>query len=238
MSTLGNPYIPHDNNLTMALDVSNPKSYSGSGTVWKDLVNGLIFNSTGTQTPIEVINNAKSFAFNGSGYWYCNSGYNLVDLGGDMTLLMWLYSEAISIRKTVFEKAGTSYASYEQEIACTWETGNEVSWYSRYNAYDYGSTAACTIGSWNLVGIKMNTGKTATARAGYYSKNGGVWTQNYTSRSTTAITAAGEIRIGAGYAGTCDVGNVGMVLTYNKMLSDSEVLAVYNATKRRYGLNS
>jgi hypothetical protein len=151
---------------------------------------------------------------------------------------MWLYSEAISIRKTVFEKAGTSYASYEQEIACTWETGNEVSWYSRYNAYDYGSTAACTIGSWNLVGIKMNTGKTATARAGYYSKNGGVWTQNYTSRSTTAITAAGEIRIGAGYAGTCDVGNVGMVLTYNKMLSDSEVLAVYNATKRRYGLNS
>jgi len=224
-------------NLTLCLDVNNSKSYPGSGAVWYDLCQGLVFNSTGTQTPIETINNAKSFAFNGSGYWYCNSGYTNVDLGGDMTLLMWLYSETITTRKTVFEKAGTSNASYQQEIACTWETANDISWYSRLTPeYDFGTTSACTVGSWNLMGIKMSSGKTTTARAGYYSKNGGPWVQNYTSRSNVALIAAADIRIGTGYAGTCDVGNVGMVLTYSKMLDNSEVLQIYNSTKSRFGL--
>ena len=237
MSTRGNPYIPHDSGLTLCLDVSNPRSYPGSGTVWTDLAQGLVFNSTGTQTPIEVISAAKSFAFNGSGYWYCNSGYNLVDLGGDMTLLMWLYSETISIRKTVFEKAGPSYGSYQQEIACTWETSNNISYYSRYSPnYDYGNTDVCTLNNWNMVGIKMSSGKTTTARTGFYSKNGSAWVSSYTSNSNTALIASGEIRIGTGYAGTCDVGNVGMVLCYNRMLTDQEVLQNYNATKRRYGL--
>lgn len=223
--------------LSMYLDVGNPKSYPGSGTVWKDLTRGLIFNSTGTATPVETINNAKSFAFNGSGYWFCNSGFGNVDLGGDCTIILWLYSEAISIRRTVFEKAGTTYASYQQEVAMTWETANNISWYSRQSPdYDYGGTDVCTIGSWNMMSIKMSTGKTTTARAGYYSKNGGAWVQNYTSRSNTALVAAGEIRIGAGYAGTCDVGNVGSVLCYNKMLSDAEILQNYNATKGRFGL--
>ena len=224
-------------NLTLCLDVNNAKSYPGTGTVWYDLCQGLVFNSAGTQTSIETLNNSKSFAFNGSGYWYCNSGYSNVDLGGDMTLLMWLYNKAFVTRRTVFQKAGTSYQSYEQEIACTWEPGNEVSWYSRYSAaYDYGSTTPCTVNSWNLVGIKMSTGKTTTARAGYYSKNGGPWVQNYTSRSNVAVVAAADIQIGTGYAGTCDTGNVGMVLTYNKMLNDSEVLQIYNSTKSRFGL--
>lgn len=237
MSVQGNPYSVHDRNLTLLLDVSNTKSYPGSGTVWTDLVGGLVFNSAGTITPVETINTAKSFAFNGSGYWYCNSGYSNVDLGGDCTIILWLYSEAISIRRTVFEKAGTSYQSYQQEVAMTWETANNISWYSRQSAdYDYGGTDVCTIGSWNMMSIKMSTGKTTTARAGYYSKNGGSWVQNYTSRSNTALVAAGEIRIGAGYAGTCDVGNVGMVMCYNKMLTDQEILQNYNTTRTRFGL--
>jgi len=234
MSTQGGPSIIKDG-LTLCLDVTNLNSYSGTGTVWKDLAQGLIFNSTGTQTPLETINGAKSFAFNGSGYWYCNSGFGNVDLGGDCTIILWLYSESISVRKTVFEKAGTSNASYQQEVAMTWEVANDISWYSRLNPdYDFGSTAACTIGSWNMMAIKMSTGKTATARSGYYSKNGGSWIQNYTSRSSTALIAAGEIRIGTGYAGACDVGNVGMVVCYNKMLNDAEILNNYIATKSRF----
>jgi len=237
MSVQGNPYIINDSSLKLLLDVSNLNSYPGSGAVWKDLVQGLTFNSTGTQTPLETINAAKSFAFNGSGYWYCNSGYENVDLGGDMTLIMWLYSETISTRKTVFEKAGTSYASYQQEIACTWEPANDISWYSRLSPdYDFGNTATCTLNKWNMMGIKMSTGKTATARTGFYSKNGGSWIQNYTSRSNTALISSGEIRVGTGYSGTCDVGNVGVVMAYNKMLTNDEVLQLYNATKSRFGL--
>ncbi len=234
MSTQGGPSIIKDG-LTLCLDVTNLNSYSGTGTVWKDLAQGLIFNSTGTQTPLETINAAKSFAFNGSGYWYCNSGFGNVDLGGDCTIILWLYSEAISTRKTVFEKAGTSNASYQQEVAMTWETANDISWYSRLNPdYDYASTTTCTVGGWNMMGIKMSTGKTASARTGFYSKNGAPWISNYYSRSSTALITSGEIRIGTGYAGTCDVGNVGMVVCYNKMLNDTEILNNYIATKSRF----
>jgi hypothetical protein len=85
-----------------------------------------------------------------------------------------------------------------------------------------------------MMGIKMSTGKTASARTGFYSKNGAPWISNYNSRSSTALVASGEIRIGTGYAGTCDVGNVGMVVCYNKMLNDTEILNNYIATKSRF----
>lgn len=236
MATFYSPKVVTDN-LSLLLDVTNTKSYPGTGTVWMDLASNLTFNSAGTTTPVETMAGVKSFAFNSSGYWYCNSGYGAVDMGGDCTLIMWLYNEGLSVRRTVFEKAGTIYASYEQEIAVTWETDNYYSYYSRWNAYDYsGGNGPVTLNAWSMNALKMSTGKTTTARTGFYSKNGGPWISNYVSRSSTAITPATDIRIGTGYAGTVDTGNIAMVLAYNKMLSDTEILQIYNATKGRFGV--
>jgi hypothetical protein len=226
------------NGLVLALDAADRNSYSGSGTIWKDMVQNLTFNSQGaTQTPFTTIGGSPCFDFNGSGYWECGTNFNLVDLGGDCTIIMWFYCESTAGRTTIFEKAGTSYASYEQEIAVTWEVANDFSYYSRYSpAYDYASTAASTVNAWNMVGIKMSTGKTAAARTGFYSKNGSAWTSLYTSRSNIALVASGAIRIGSGYAGTVTNGYISSVLCYNKMLTDAEVFQNYNATKRRFGL--
>jgi hypothetical protein len=222
--------------LSLNLDVNNTKSYPGSGSVWYDLVNNLQFNSSGTQTPLETKANSQSFAFNDSGYWYCNTNYSLVDLGGDCTLIMWLYGEDIINRKTVFEKAGTIYASYEQELAITWEVGGNFSYYSRHLTYDYGFMEATTTNSWNMMSLKMSSGKSSTVRTGFRSKNGSAWMADYYTRSGTALVAAADIKIGTGYAGTCDVGNIGMILAYNRMLSDDEILQNYNALKNRYNL--
>ena len=84
--------------------------------------------------------------------------------------------------------------------------------------------------------IKMSTGLTTAARAGYWSKNGSAWTQNYTSRSTTPITTAGAVQIGTGYAGTVDNGSVSLVACYNRMLSDSEIAQNYEAWRGRFTL--
>jgi hypothetical protein len=228
--------IPTDN-LAMLVDVSNPKSYPGSGSTWVDVVGKRNFSSNGTQTPLETINGVQSFAFNGSGWWGSNDNTNGVDMGGDCTLLMWIYSEGISERDTVFEKAGTVAQSYQQEIAVTWEVGNNWSWYSRQTPnYDSSNTTALTLNAWNLMGIRMSTGRTSAARTGYYSKNGGAWIQSYNSRSNTALTTAGQIRIGNGYAGVVEAGNVSLVATYNKQLSNEEVKAFYDATRGRFGL--
>jgi hypothetical protein len=231
------PNIPR-NNLSLALDAASPRSYPGSGADWFDLSpNKITMSSYGTQTPITTINGAKCFDFNGSGYWASDSGHENVDFAGDCTLLMWVYAEDLSERDTIFEKSGTSFNSYEQEIAVTYETGESFSWYSRrYDDYDYGSTTTMTIGAWNLMGIKMSTGKTTTARTGFWSKNGSSWSASYTSRSNTAIVPAGAVIIGSGYAGPVENGYIAMVYCYNKMLDDNEVLQFYNGTKSRFGL--
>jgi hypothetical protein len=228
--------IPQDS-IAMLVDATNTKSYSGSGSSWIDLVGNRTFSSAGTQTPFETKAGVKSFAFNGSGYWYSDTNTSGVDMGGDCTLLMWIYSEGIAERDTLFEKAGTSYNSYQQEIAVTWETNSALSYYTRYSPnYDYGTTTSFTLNGWSLMGIRMSTGKTTSARAGYYSKNGAAWVSSYVSRSNTAVLAAGQIRIGSGYAGTVEAGNVGLVATYNKQLSNAEVNQFFNATRGRFGV--
>lgn len=222
--------------LTLCLDAANSKSYPGSGTTWTDLVQNLTFNSAGTITPFGTVGGTSALTFNGSGYWVCNSGFSNVNLGGDCTIILMLYEVGHSVRKTIFEKAGTIYQSYEQEIAMTWEVGQDISWYSRYNTYDYGGTSACTTNAWNMMAIKMSTGLTTAARTGFYSKNGSPWVSNYFSRSSTALVASGEIRVGTGYAGTVDNGSIAMVICYNRMLTDDEIFRNYAALRGRFSI--
>jgi len=237
MATAYQPNIVTDN-LSLCLDVSNPKSYSG-GSTWKDLANGIEFASSGTQTPIATREGIRCFDFNGSGYWSSQGGTSQsdkVDMGGDCTLIIWLYSEDVTVRKTIFEKAGTIGTSYQQEIAVTWETSEAWSYYSRISNYDYAGSYTAVIGKWNMMAIKMSTGRTATARTGFRSLNGSAWNASYTSRSSSALTSAGAVRVGTGYAGTVAVGAIGSVLCYNKMLDDDEILHNYNATKGKFGI--
>jgi hypothetical protein len=233
------PKIPTDQ-LKMCLDANNIKSHSGSATTWTDLAQGLPYSKIGI-FPLtkSFISGSDAFVANGNGYWEGSTNTSTVDFGGDCTLVMWIYCITPGTRRTIFEKAGNSYSSYQQEIACTWETSNSISWYSRYdatNGYDYAGTAAMTANKWNMVGIKMSTGKTATARTGFYSMDGGTWVNGYNSRTSTAIVPAGNIRIMNGYAGTMESGYLGMVMGYNKMLTDTEISSVFNATRGRFGV--
>ena len=225
------------NGLVLSLDAADRNSYPGSGTTWRDMSQNLTFNSFGTTTAWGDVGGTKALTFNGSGYWECSTNSSFVNLGGDCTIILWLYEVGHGVRKSVFEKAGNTYASYQQEIAMTWEVSQNISYYSRaIPDYDFGSTDVCTTNAWNMIAVKMSTGLTATARTGFISKNGSPWTANYTSRSNTALVAAGAIRIGTGYASTVDNGSIASVFCYNKMLSDAEILQNYNAQKSRFGL--
>lgn len=241
MSVTAGPYIP-PSGLVLLLDVGNTKSYPGSGTTWTDLAQNLSFTSFGTtQTPVETMGKIKSFAFNGSGYWECTSGSSAVDLAGDFTLIMWLYEETQAVRRTVFEKAGNTYNSYQQELAITWETGTAWSYYSRYDAvaatpYDYGGTTTFTNLAWNMIAIKLSSGKSSTARTGFYSKNGAPWSASYTSNTSTAIVPAGNLRVGNGYAGVVGNGNIATLMVYNYMLSNTEINDLYNSYRYRFDI--
>ena len=223
--------------ISLCLLPQNSICYPKGGGSWYDIANGLTLTSYGTQTPFTTMGGALGFSFNDSGYWVCTSNSNLVDLGGDCTIILWIYGTTGESRRTIFQKNGTIYASYEQEIAMTWENGNGISYYSRCcPTYDYAGTEATSSNVWNMMSFKLSTGKTTAARRGYRSKNGSAWVEDYVSRSNTAIVAAGDLVIGTGYAGTCYSGGIGTVLCYNKLLSDAELLQVYNTTKTYYGL--
>ena len=222
--------------LILRLETFNTDSYPGSGTTWTDIASEKSFSSTGTQTPKETVDGVVSFGFNGSGHWIGSgtSGTN-IDMAGPVTLIMWVFAENSLERDGIFEKAGNSYNSYEQEIAVTWEILDHWSFYSSYNTYDHMQTTRLHNGSWNMVAIKMTTGKTTDARDGKMSLNGAAWSGTYTSRSNTAIVPAGEIYIGKNYTGEMHYGNVAAVLVYDREITDAELLENYNYYKEDFG---
>lgn len=224
--------------LSCYLDAQIEQS-SGTTGKWFDISgNGLEFDSYGTALSLTNLGGYQGFQFNNSGYFQCNDKYGSVDMGGDCTLVMWVYCVDITERDTIFEKVGNGTSSYRQEIAVTWETSEAFSYYSRRTPnYDHANTSAMTKNAWNMVSIKMSTGRTATSRTGFYSKNGANYTANYNSRSNTALESALNIRVGNGYAGPVEGSNgIGAVLTYNRMLSDAEISQVYQSTKGKFGL--
>lgn len=228
--------------LSCYLDAQIEQSAGTTGK-WFDISgNGLEFQSYGTALSLANLGGYQGFQFNNSGYFQCNDKYGSVDIGGDCTLVLWVWCTSITERDTIFEKVGNGTSSYRQEIAVTWEASEAFSYYSRRTpAYDHANTSACDTnggaGAWTMMAIKMSTGRTATARTGFYSKNGANWTANYNSRSNTALNSALQIRVGNGYAGPVEGPNgIGAVLTYNKMLSDAEISQVYQSTKGKFGL--
>lgn len=223
--------------LKLYLDTTNPASYPGTGTSWTDLSQGLVFSSNGTQTPFSSVGGASAFSFNGSGNWTNSASPSLVDMAGDCTLIMWLYGNTPGAsRSNPFEKAGNTYQSYEQEIATTWETNGTLTWYSRQGSYDSAATGSLSSGAWNMVAIKMSSGKVQGARrTGFYSINGANWISNYTANSVNSILTAGTIRIGTGYAGTVSSGAISVVMVYNRLLTNNEISQNYEYFRRSFG---
>lgn len=239
---MANSYGPRviTQDLSFYLDAADANSYPGTGSYWYDLASGIRMTAVTATTPLVTVAGAKCMDFAGnSGYWQSNLGNtNLVDMGGNCSLLMWVYFQEISPRTTIFEKAGTSYNSYQQEIAVTWETDESLSYYSRYSPnYDYAKIESQNVSKnqWHLVALKMSTGRTSATRSGFYSVNGSNWTANYSSRSTTALISSGAIRVGSGYAGTINNGKIACVMCYNKMLDNDEIKINYEALKGRFG---
>lgn len=218
--------------LTFNVDAGNTKSYPGSGSNWYDLgPNNINLSLIGTLN-FTTLGNASCFGFNSSMYWTSTTdAAQTTDYRYGSTIELWLYNQTKSVRKTVFQKNGNTYQSYEQEIAMTWEVSNDISGYRAYNAYDFSASGALNNNTWNhcvfVLGPYLGTGQ-------WYVN--GAASGSYTQRATQWPPQANEIVIGTGYAGTMDTGGVAVVRTYRSMFTASQVLQNYNATKTRFGL--
>lgn len=207
-------------------------SKSNPSRTWYDMgPNQINLTPTGTIN-YTAYGGVTCFGFNGSMYWSSAiATAQLTDYRYGSTIELWLYNQTKSVRKTVFEKAGNTYSSYEQEIAMTWEVANDISAYRAYNAYDYSSSTGLNNNAWNhcvmVLGPHLSPGQ-------WYLN--GVAAGSYTQRAVQLPPQANQIRIGTGYAGTVDTGGIAVVRTYRTMFDASDIAQLYANQKTRFGL--
>ena len=194
-----------------------------------------------THTPLTTIDGVKCLEFNGSGYWQSISNHGSVDFSDDMTLEIWYYWEGrVSTRRTIFQKDGTTYNSYQQEVAITIEgtaQGRDVTLYRRRSTYDSMTGTGFNEDAWNhIVFIAETDGINADGEI--YVNGSATSIGSYNDNSNLAITAAGAVKIGNGYAGKMDTdcGAIAIVRGYNRMLSNEERLYNFNVERGRFGI--
>ena len=232
--------------LILSLDAGNPKSYTSGSSLWKDLSgNNVDFYQSGSvgstnNLTFETLNGVQCFQFNEQKAYAHDNGADL-DLSGAITLEYWVYFGGLATRTTFFEKGGTTYLSYQQEIAMTLETDNAMSWFWGVSTYDQHKIAIPS-SQWVQFGITRVAGTGTKTTVGYINgQTTSFLINNY--RNTSAITATNnQIRIGVGYAinapyNCMEAGNyVSIVRAYNRMLTDGEIEENFNAERARFGI--
>jgi hypothetical protein len=220
MSTKYSPKII-TNGLVLSLDAANNKSYPGSGTTWTDLSGN---NNTGTLTNGPTFNagNQGSIVFDGTNDYVPigTSGFPFGSSAG--TLSVWAKTNTISSGYIWIVSYGTALGSQSRFLGINSST---------YLFGGYGddiNASGVPLNTWfNMVGVYDGT------NAFLYINGNLVSGPTAKSWNTIANNAQlGRQTNGGEYWN----GNISQVQVYNRVLSATEVLQNYNATKSRFGL--
>ena len=224
MSCAGGPDLIQ-NGLVLCLDAANTKSYSGSGTIWRDLNN----NKNGTLTNGPVFNSDKlgSIYFDGS-----NDYINMSNFAHPYseTIIVWARSAAANwnidgwisssrrqnghIMHPVLNTKNFEYYILDQTASFNLVGSYTISDITIPHMYSF-STNGSNIHKIYLDGILQNTNTNSITR-----------TQNPTAQPWYLGLDDGLGRYGNGY--------IYYVARYNRQLTDIEILQNYNALKGRF----
>ncbi len=206
--------------LQVFLDAGNVRSYSGTGNTAFDL------SGTGNTSALT----------NGPTFNSSNLGAFVLDGTNDYILVK---SQANILSKTAYTKLAWFYVtsfSTSNNIISGGFSGQHAFWLFASNRLYAGHN-----GNWSTV-----TGGTTLSLSTWYHgavtyNNSTGWVlylngaQDGTSVDTTTFTGNQEISIGSYGTGNNFTGRIASVQVYNRVLSASEIVQNYNATKRRYG---
>lgn len=223
------------NGLVFCVDAADTNSYPGTGTTWSDL---LTSGRTGTLTNGPTFNssNRGSIVFDGTNDYIDFGNTNIgVDLT-DKSFCAWVYfgsslNNPTGIIDKDFDNGGTNYGGWG-----FWVQSNRKLWWWNHGNQDLLDDGSVTIGTniWTHIAVTYNY---STKTAIFYIN--GVLNSSKTNASivekssSTSNLVIGCIR---GAAGGFANGRISNVSAYNKVLSATEILQNYNATKGRYNL--
>ncbi len=224
MGTKYNPTVVR-NGLALYLDAANPRSYSGSGNTWYNIISGAI---GGTMVGVGYSTfNGGYFNFTGSEYMTFASTPPVAQSTLSSTVEIVAYRNNLSVFGVMF---GGGAEATNQSFWFGNRNGSS-NFMMAYFANDLDATTSTTNVAWNhyVATYDNATGRRAT----YY--NGALLAQNV---SGVTNTSASVFMIGAlNVLGTPSYhfnGRIAFVKIYNRALTAAEVLQNYNATKARY----
>lgn len=224
MSAQYGPNLPL-NGLVLNLDAGNKRSYPGTGNNWYDLSSRK--NHCTLQAGTAAYSNGGIY-FDMSTYWKGpDSGFNYGT--NPSTQIVWCRPATGSANKILFYY-GTTAASQARGLL--------ISATSKYNFWGYGndldSGLSMTLNTWNMC-VAVYQGTTTPYQKSYLNDATGG-----TSSLTWNTVSHGDYYVGADTGYTVGTrawyGNVGQVLVYNRVLTPLEILQIYDAGKKRFGL--
>lgn len=220
MSAKGGPDIVR-NGLVLYLDAANDKSYPGSGTTWEDL-SGNGNNATLYNTPTYTNNNIHTFNFDETNDYAKVDNTSILSTSS-YTKIAWFRPESSTANIISGGGGDGQHAFWMAGTDNTLAAGHNGSW----TTVQY--SPGTMLNKWWMGAVTFNTS------SGWVLYLNGIEVD--TDVSTTTFTLGNTVRVGA-YQDAANLfdGDIPIVKIYNRVLTASEVLQNYNATKGRFGL--
>ncbi len=246
MGLAHSPHIVRDN-LILYVDAGNVKSYSGSGTTWKDLSGkgNDTENGTSPNAASFVSTEPKCFNFNQSQSRFMGTplfAQNVCPNAG--TVEVW-YQHNQSTHNEMgmlyFEGNGNGFG-IERELHLGQRGDGRVNFFIEgadadinINTTDLIAANTWTCAVATFTGLTQNATKSAKLYINGSIKESQVTSANFRNGTiTNGIIGRARGQINGVYRKL--VGKIAVVKVYSKQLSDSEVLQNYNALKSRFGV--
>jgi hypothetical protein len=224
--------------LVLYLDAANTRSYPGTGTTWADLsrsvntgtlINGPTFNS----------GNGGSVAFDGvDDYVKGDSIFSTLNGTNKLSLSMWINVTDLLSNRILFHIPKNLTASNSQVLIFLRTTGVLDISVNSTGIYSRSISGSVTSNVWTNVNINFDLSQASSANRIRPYVNGVDVFSLSNNPSTSFPVSTGEYWLGEeanGYLAPFK-GNISNLILYNRVLTTSEILQNYNATKTKFGL--
>lgn len=219
-------------NLVLNYDAGNVLSYPGTGTIWKNMASPTTNNGILINGPTYNSANGGSIIFDGSNDYVSGGTGNMgLDLS-DKSFQCWIKTNGLAhygIIDKEFDTAPGVYGGWG-----FWINGSGKLWFWNHSNLDLIDNGALSVanGTWTNVAVTYNS--TTKSAKFYYN---GVLNSTQTNANIVEISSGTQpLNIGCIRDGSAAFfnGNMSLLLAYNKVLTDSEILTNYNSSKFRY----
>lgn len=209
------------------LDAGIVTSYPGTGTTWYDLSgNG---NNAALSGDIEFNNsNNGFFIFDGVNDHATITNNSNLNFSSAQTVIIMMKHPSTSIRRNPYNQAYGGYGTWTYEI-------------NGKMTYFYGSAGTNT-SPYTFIYSPTNPTDTWHMLSSTRDSSNAKWYQNDSLQSTTTnpygvltTPTTADIIIGNGYIGRW-LGNISIVMAYDKALSASDISKIFDSFRSRYGL--